>query len=306
MFSFTPRPNLRLPAHDNTRYEEAKEYKRENGNVDIPIRYKENKTLGKWTNNQREHYKIFSEVRIATDGDDEAFAAEMKERKCPMTEDRVCLLEEIGFQWSIDRAQLFDDAWNKKFGMLVAFRKEFGHCRVTAKNNAEFPGLAEWVHHQRSEYYEMEKREKEGKTLASERKRGFGDRNPDNVIKARMNRLVAIGFALHVREEEFDSRIAQLKEFKAAKGHVNVPRSYVKNPSLGRWTHAQRVKYGKGDLRADRIKILEDLGFNWSLKVGIVPCLLLCCFHAIRFNLFTSFSRQKLLICPILLPSNAP
>ena len=49
------------------------------------------------------HAKTYLKVRNATGDDGEAFTAAMKAEKCPITEERVCLLEAIGFNWSMKK-----------------------------------------------------------------------------------------------------------------------------------------------------------------------------------------------------------
>ena len=82
----------------------------------VTIRYKKNKTLGKWCNNMREQYKVYMKRLKAKEEGDES--AQHARPKCPMTADRVRLLEEVGFQWSTDREGNFDVLWEKKLESL--------------------------------------------------------------------------------------------------------------------------------------------------------------------------------------------
>lgn len=71
---------------------------------------------------------------------------------------------------------------------------------------------------------------------------------------------------------KWDDRLAQLKIFKAKHGHVDVPRSYSKDPSLGTFVCNQRQTYkrmneGKGPtMDGNRVYQLNELGFKWVLK----------------------------------------
>ena len=58
----------------------------------------------------------------------------------------------------------------------------------------------------------------------------------------------------------------ELAEFKREFGHCNVPRSYKRNPQLGRWCDTQRQLLKNGKLSQDRIDKLYELGFTWVLK----------------------------------------
>lgn len=77
---------------------------------------------------------------------------------------RRARLESIGFPWDV-----INSAWERKFEMLLAYRKRFGHCAPPVKWR-ENPPLGLWVHHQRDR-----------------RRRG-------NLPKERIARLNAIGF----------------------------------------------------------------------------------------------------------------
>lgn len=47
----------------------------------------------------------------------------------------------------------------------------------------------------------------------------------------------------------------------------------VNDLKLGQWVNRQQVQYKKGTLKADHIAVLENLGFQWSLKVeSLIAC----------------------------------
>jgi hypothetical protein len=78
---------------------------------------------------------------------------------------------------------------------------------------------------------------------------------------------------------KWDERLAQLHAFRAKHGHVDVPRTYTKDPSLGTFVCNQRQTYkrmneGKGS-SMDRLRIqqLNELGFKWTLKHKDQPVL---------------------------------
>ena len=55
----------------------------------------------------------------------------MKEaRPSPMNEYRINLLEKIGFEWSIVSYSERQNAWNKKFDELKAYKNLHGNCDV--------------------------------------------------------------------------------------------------------------------------------------------------------------------------------
>ena len=195
--------------HNNTRiqhsYEQLKEYKAEHGHCNVAIRYKKNKTLGKWCNNMREQYKIYlKRIKAKEEGDDITLN---RLPKCPMNSERVRLLEEIGFQWSTNREDTFDKAWERRLEELKAFKAENDHCQVP-HGYEENPVLAEWVHRQRCTYSDMKKREAKGETLKAKRKSQAKptDRDPDEIIRQRMAILEELGFSFKVKEASWTDR----------------------------------------------------------------------------------------------------
>jgi hypothetical protein len=111
-----------------------------------------------------------------------------------------------------------------------------------------------------------------------------------------MNKL---GFTWAVRESHtsWEERFEELKAFKRENGHVNVPKIYSKNPSLGYWVscvvicrllsfprdlitqsnlnhqvNEQRFQYRRMQkkkssyMTEDKIKALNSLDFKWSLR----------------------------------------
>lgn len=89
----------------------------------------------------------------------------------------------------------------------------------------------------------------------------------------RLKKLTDIGFNIHQGKKKaaapFDpwhTRILELKAFKEAHGHTDVPRSYSLNHALALWTRNQRLAKIEGTLSEDQIKALEDVGFDFTAK----------------------------------------
>jgi hypothetical protein len=74
------------------------------------------------------------------------------------------------------------------------------------------------------------------------------------------------------KQQTFDGRFKQLKDFKSKFGHCNVTQSYSMDPSLGNWCSTMRRYYNqiqkgqksKGNLTQDQIARLEEIGFKWG------------------------------------------
>ena len=89
----------------------------------------------------------------------------------------------------------------------------------------------------------------------------------------RLKKLTDIGFNIHQGKKKaaapFDpwhTRMLELKAFKEANGHTDVPRSYALNHALALWTRNQRLAKINGTLSEEQIKALEDVGFNFTAK----------------------------------------
>jgi hypothetical protein len=62
------------------------------------------------------------------------------------------------------------------------------------------------------------------------------------------------------------TRVSELKAFKEANGHADVPGSYALNRGLGTWVHRTRVAYSQGKLTDEQTEQLEELEFEFKLK----------------------------------------
>lgn len=100
------------------RYAQLVEFKRVNGHCNVPQRYAANVELGRWVKDQRT-FKV----------------------KGKLSEERISLLEDIGFQW---RLKCHDDFWQKMCEDLKVFKTTNGHCDVSM-SNADNIQLARWA-----------------------------------------------------------------------------------------------------------------------------------------------------------------
>ena len=133
-------------------------------------------------------------------------------------------------------------SWDERFGELVKFKEENGHCNVPNRYDKN-PSLGSWVSKQRQDY----------------KKKGL--------TQDRIDKLNAIGFDWNRDMQwdiQWDNKFAELVKFKEENDHCNVPGRYDKNPSLGSWVSAQRQDYKKKGLTQDRIDRLNAIGFDWN------------------------------------------
>jgi len=130
------------------RFSELLEYKKVNGDCNVPQKYPDHPQLGIWVNKQRMEYKLYQEGR-----------------KTSMTLERIQKLESAGFQWAKRKGA---EAWEAKFEELVQYRKEHGDCLVPTKY-AENKALGRWVSTQRAQYKLWEEEKKRACTLTKDR-----------------------------------------------------------------------------------------------------------------------------------------
>ncbi|KAL3936285.1 MAG: hypothetical protein SGBAC_008367 [Bacillariaceae sp.] len=122
-------------------YEELKVYKGQHGHCNVPARYEKNRRLGIWVSAQRQQYKMVRQLPDATKG----------RRSTSLTQERIGLLNDLGFTWTIRSRDTFGESWNSRFEDLREFRRIHGHCNVPSKY-AENPELGIWVGTQRTQY----------------------------------------------------------------------------------------------------------------------------------------------------------
>ena len=186
------------------RYEELGDYSKFHGDCMVPRNYSENPELGIWVMLQRREYKRRKEGK----------------RNRYFTEERIRLLEEIGFDWDP-----LESAWMERYHELVEYAKCHGNSMVPL-NYPENPELGIWVMLQRREY----KRRKEGKLNRS-------------FTEERIRRLEEIGFDWDPLEIAWMERYNELVEYANCHGNCIVPRHYSENPELGIWVMVQRQEY---------------------------------------------------------------
>jgi hypothetical protein len=77
--------------------------------------------------------------------------------------------------------------------------------------------------------------------------------------------LDGIGFIWNPRAEQWEIGYSALRTYKKSKGHCRVPQDYIEEGfRLGEWVSRQRQRKTKN--LEDRIRRLDELGFDWSSK----------------------------------------
>eukprot|EP00584_Thalassiosira_punctigera_P012125 CAMPEP_0172558152 /NCGR_PEP_ID=MMETSP1067-20121228/77533_1 /TAXON_ID=265564 ORGANISM="Thalassiosira punctigera, Strain Tpunct2005C2" /NCGR_SAMPLE_ID=MMETSP1067 /ASSEMBLY_ACC=CAM_ASM_000444 /LENGTH=536 /DNA_ID=CAMNT_0013347441 /DNA_START=40 /DNA_END=1646 /DNA_ORIENTATION=- len=153
--------------------------------------------------------------------------------------------------------------WDTKMEQLKAYKEAHGHTNVTCADDVELGAFVDLQRH----YFFMR--------MENE------DQNKNYLTDDRIRDLEQLGFEFTsesmVRDksrarpftEKWDRTIDELKAYKELHGHFNVPQ---KEGSLGRWVNNQRLFYSKRakgertSLTDERVKTLDDMGFEWRVK----------------------------------------
>jgi hypothetical protein len=218
-------------------YKKLVEFQEKNDHCIVPTKYEQDKALGQWVHTQRS-FHTKEEIRL----------------------DRKDLLDAIGFVWKVDTTDLAvwkadtiaahpgdDKRWHQKYEKLVEFQREKGHCMVP-KLYEHDKSLGEWVNKQRSNH-----------------------RN-NKILQNRKDLLNEIGFvwtverAKNTNDKLWHQQHEKLVEFKRTNGHCMVPRRNKEDKALGQWVHAQRRHHKNNEIRLDRKRILDEIGFVWIVK----------------------------------------
>ncbi|WP_162052258.1 helicase associated domain-containing protein [Pontibacter pamirensis] len=169
------------------------------------------------------------------------------EAKGKLQEAKKKRLDQLGFVWGKrvkhKLQSVYDKQWNDNFKKLKAYRQEHGSCQVSLKLD---PVLQQWTSWQRKLFYQ-------GK-----------------LSLARINRLNEIHFPWSLQEEYWMKMYEALAEFKVRFGHTRVPFRWEPNPQLSAWVY--RMRLSKLDLSTQKIELLEQIGFIWTLsRRSILP-----------------------------------
>jgi len=177
-----------------------------------------------------------------------------------LTKDRIDKLDRIGFKWVKNRQKTrksHETRWNEMIEDLTAYREKYGHTEIPQEYE-ENPQLGRWVMNQRT-FYRMNQ---------------IGIHT--TLSHDRIEQLEQLDFVWGVREKQWLTMFARLKDFQKIHGHVTIEVSDVDNEDLRQWLNEQRYFYRSETkahrLSPERIEALESIpGFRWSGKRAKIP-----------------------------------
>ena len=139
------------------------------------------------------------------------------------------------------------------FDRLRGLKNKFGHCDVRMTTYPDFKSLAWWCTNIRASYREFQVK---GKSQV--------------LTKDIIKRLNDIGFLWSIFtpiSKAFEEKLLELEDFKSKFGHCDVRKSYPGYESLSTWCNRMRRELQpKGRLTKEKIKRLNDIGFQWEVS----------------------------------------
>lgn len=224
------------------RFEEYKGFVSEYGHNTPDYRSEDpfERSVGMWVKNQRTGYRHFNSGKKYT----------------TMTQKRIDMLEQVGFQWSV-----FGKRWHTRFEEVKSFKDNHGHFDIP--RNCAYKEMKNWISLQRLNY----KRLKQGKETQG------------RLSKQQIEKLESIGFPWAPCDDTWNQRYEELLKFRNEHGHTYVPQKCKKHPELGVWVRHQRrackdyvlsvIIEGKvtgvhvSGLDVERIGKLREVDFCW-------------------------------------------
>lgn len=135
------------------KFEELQLYKSQHGDCRVPSRYPANVALGRWVRRQRKQYRF---LRTG--------------RKSLLNEEKVSILEAIGFEWKGPSNKLpydpvEEEEWKRKYEGLCQYKSEHGNCFI--REDYTDISLVAWVAEQQNQYIML----RDGKPSSMSRER---------------------------------------------------------------------------------------------------------------------------------------
>ena len=230
----------------NLQFKKVLDFKRKYGHCIVPIKYEQDKTFGKWVNNQRTMHT-----------------------NNKMRQDRKELLDEIGFVWRVDndlavrrradKTASDDKRWHQQYKNLVEFNRKNRHCIVPIRYDQD-KAFGRWVTNQRQLHHNNKMRQ-DRKELLDEI--GFVWRVNNHLdVRRGANRTAA---PVSSDDKKWHLQYKKLVAFKQKNGNCIVPVSYEQDKPFGCWASRQRTFHSKQKMRGDRKELLDELGFVWKV-----------------------------------------
>jgi hypothetical protein len=209
-------------------YADVLSFAEEQGHLNLPPTNRESRRLSKWLRRQKERARMPNCQK-------EKFVALLK-------------LYELNQQSQEEHER---EVWNSMYKKLLAHYEKYGTFVVPIDDDKT---LHTWILYQRQ-------RAKIGR-LPEERRKKLAE--IDFNFEGNSKRKETSFSAKQIMQ--WDTMYEQLAEFSRSHGHCVVPCHYDANLRLGHWVNKQRSDFNKKIMGRERIELLDQLGFTWTMK----------------------------------------
>lgn len=161
-------------------------------------------------------------------------------KKDELTPLQIQKLEQIGMMWDP-----FEIKWIKMFQLAEKYSKEHGDLLISEEyHTIEGTALGAWISTQRAAY------------------------RKGTLTPRRIHLLEPIGMLWQPLNNKWNCSLEAAKIYKKQHEHLLIPVKYIAADGrrLGSWLSTQRRNYHAGKLSSERIKSLEELGMDWTLR----------------------------------------
>eukprot|EP00978_Attheya_sp_CCMP212_P000009 scaffold19_cov55-Attheya_sp.AAC.2 len=185
------------------------QYRKRHGTTQVPLIYPKNQEFSDWVREQQ--------ALKCNDMNGDHLDDETNSTTPVLSRNQIRKLNAVGFEWvtRLDKEAI----WELRFEELCQYQQEHGDCMVPSRYGTN-PQLGHWVMTQRRHYQLLQN----GK--------------PCSITGERVRRLEKISFPWRIRlmpEQVWQTRYAQLCNYRDTYGDCLVPQRFHPNPQLGFW-----------------------------------------------------------------------
>jgi hypothetical protein len=216
-------------------------YKDQHGDCDVPMRYNDGGSphLGKWVGRHREHFITFT----TTGGNAGA-----------ITQERIDMLNSIGFVWELGRQDQYDAAWMAQFEDYKAFQQKYNTTKAKILANGSDDPITKtgvWLPKQVTGYR---------KYMANE---------TSVLTEEKIKLLNSTGFTWTLKfenhYEKWLNMYFKIYMFHYQNNSTSVSEADGHNSKLVKWIKQQKENYKNGILSKLQIDLLKELDFDWTI-----------------------------------------
>jgi Helicase associated domain len=211
------------------------QYKRINGNCNVPHRSSEDTSLGTWVSHQKR--------------DRDSLTSKQKSK-----------LEALGFHFCT-RQERLEDQWRTKYNKLIIFKSKFGHTNVPYYNQAHGAELSKWSK-ELGRWVKTQRHLRNTNTLASWKESLLNklhfEWRPEKKRQAQRDKIWFNNYSILVK-------------FHKEEGHASPKIGVVGGEAFYIWMKTQRRALKENRMRDDRKQLLDKIGFVWDMRAEKNP-----------------------------------